>query len=259
MIMGVTLTPETNRNEVQQTLDHNLRVFRGAGWAIIGLGAFVLGFVMHQLFLTTWLAEANQGDLTRAAETRFASVEVTELPYVAAATAEPPTQGGTAVPQVGDPTPRVASLLVEDAPAQSEAFAIIRVPSLDRLDEGWTVVEGVGTADLRTGAGHMPDTPLPGMPGNAVVSGHRTTYGAPFNELDQLLAGDIIEVETASGVHIYAVRESIVVSPFDVWVTDTRPGAWLTLTTCNPEFSARERLVVFAELQGGPNWEAIYG
>ena len=60
---------------------------------------------------------------------------------------------------------------------------------LERLGGGWTVVEGVGTAELKTGAGHMPDTPLPGMPGNAVISGHRTTYGAPFNELDELLLG----------------------------------------------------------------------
>ena len=257
--MSVTLKPETGGTEAQQTLDHSLRVFLGVGWASIGLGALVLGFVMHQLFLTTWLAEANQGELTRAAETRFATVEVTKVVYVPVPIVELPTLGGTAVPQVEDPTPRVASLLVEDAPAQADAFAIIRVSSLDRLGDGWTVVEGVGIDELKTGAGHMPDTPLPGMPGNAVISGHRTTYGAPFNDLDELAAGDLIEVETAVGTHIYVVRESIVVTPFDVWVTDTRSGAWLTLTTCNPEFSARERLVVFAELQSGPNWEAIYG
>jgi sortase A len=256
--MSVTLKPETSGTEAQQTLDHNLRVFLGVGWASIGLGALVLGFVMHQLFLTTWLAEANQGELTRAAERRFASVEITEVAYVPLS-AEPQAPGGTVIPQIEDPAPRVASLFVEAAPANSEAFAIISAPSLAHLGEGWTVVEGVGTAELKTGAGHMPDTPLPGMPGNAVISGHRTTYGAPFNELDQLSAGDFIEVETAVGTHVYVVREMLVVSPFDVWVTDPRQGAWLTLTTCNPEFSARERLVVFAELNSGPNWEAIYG
>ena len=139
--MSVTLTPpETSGTEAQQTLDHNLRVFLVVGWASIGLGALVLGFVMHQLFLTTWLAEANQGDLTRAAETRFATVEVTEVVYVPVPTVELPTLGGTAVPQVEDPAPRVASLLVEDAPAQADAFAIIRAPSLGRLGDGWTVV-----------------------------------------------------------------------------------------------------------------------
>jgi sortase (surface protein transpeptidase) len=47
-----------------------------------------------------------------------------------------------------------------------------------------------------------------------------------------------------------------VVEPTDVWVVDDRPGAWLTLTTCNPKFSARERLIITAELVEGPN--AVY-
>jgi sortase A len=99
----------------------------------------------------------------------------------------------------------------------------------------------------------MPATPLPGQPGNAVISGHRTTYGRPFFDLDQLVAGDTIGVETALGMNIYAIREIIVVAPTDVWVTDPINGAWLTLTTCNPKFSAAERLVVQAELVDGPN------
>jgi sortase A len=257
--MGATLTPQMDRAEAQPTLDHNLKVFRFAGWAIVGLGVLVLGFIFHQMVLTTWLANANQVQLTETAEQRFATVEVTEVPYHPLPATESPNPTGSVLPQLEDPTPREASLLVESAPATSEPFAIIRAPSLARLGAGWTVVEGVGAAELKTGAGHMPDTPLPGMPGNAVISGHRTTYGAPFNELDKLAPGDVIEVETAVGTHTYVVRGSLVVSPFDVWVTDPREGAWLTLTTCNPEFSARERLVVFAELQGGPNWEAIYG
>jgi sortase A len=99
----------------------------------------------------------------------------------------------------------------------------------------------------------MPWTPVPGQPGNAVVSGHRTTYGAPFFDVDLLEPGDTIEVETVIGRHVYAVRESIIVAPTDVWVTDPRPGAWLTITTCTPRFSARQRLIVFAELVEGPN------
>jgi sortase A len=91
-----------------------------------------------------------------------------------------------------------------------------------------------------------------------VISGHRTTYGAPFHELDTLVPGDLIEVETALGTHTYAVRETIIVRPTELWVTEPREGAWLTLTTCHPKFSSRQRLVVFAELVDGPNWEAIY-
>jgi len=103
----------------------------------------------------------------------------------------------------------------------------------------------------------MPDTPLPGQPGNAVISGHRTTYGRPFLDLDQLVDGDEIEVETALGISTYAVRDILIVQPTDVWVTDHIDGAWLTLTTCNPRFSAAERLVIQAELVDGPNLEFV--
>lgn len=257
--MAVTMTPNTDRSQELAALDQGVRRFRAIGWGIVSIGALVMGFVFHQLFLTTWLATANQAELAEAAEQRFATVEITEVPYDPEPAEAAPVTEGVAAPQIHDVGPRVGSLLVEAAPEESQAIAVIRAPSLSRLGEGWTVVEGVGTAELKTGAGHMPNTPLPGMPGNSVISGHRTTYGAPFNELDELAPGDIIEVETAVGVHTYVVRESIVVTPYDLWVTDQRSGAWLTLTTCNPEFSAQERLVVFAELQSGPNWEAIYG
>jgi sortase A len=89
------------------------------------------------------------------------------------------------------------------------------------------------------------------------LSGHRTTYGRPFFDFDLLEVGDEIEMETAIGVHTYAIREIQVVQPTDVWVTDDRPGGWLTLTTCEPKFSARQRLVVFAEMVDGPNLEFI--
>ncbi len=113
---------------------------------------------------------------------------------------------------------------------------------------------------LRNGAGHMPTTPLPGQPGNSVISGHRTTYGAPFHNLDVLEVGDRIEVETALGVHVYEVRvEPFIVKPTELWVAGPRAGAWLTLTTCHPKFSAAERLIIQAELVEGPNAEAILG
>lgn len=256
--MALTHAGDLAREHQHAALDRGLRRFRWLGWGIVGLGILALGFVPHQLFLTTWLAEANQPELTEVAIERFATVEVLEVPYEAPPPSEPVAPGVRA-PRIPDAPAEVASIRVEATPAESEAFAIIKAPALERLSQGWTVVEGVGVAELKTGAGHMPDTPLPGMPGNSVISGHRTTYGAPFNELDELVAGDLIEVETGTGVHTYVVRESAVVAPTELWVTDDRSGAWLTLTTCHPEFSSRERLVVFAELAAGPNWEAIYG
>jgi sortase A len=117
--------------------------------------------------------------------------------------------------------------------------------------------EGVDRDTLKDGPGHMPWTPVPGQPGNAVVSGHRTTYGRPFYDLDQLVLGDRIEVETAIGISVYEVKVIEIVLPTDVYVTESLPGAWLTLTTCHPRFSAAERLVVQAELVAGPNLDYV--
>lgn len=229
-----------------------VRAVRILGWTSIGVGVFLLGFVAQQLFVTTYFAQqANQG-LAVEAQTHFEEVEITEVPYV-------PTTVPGEVPEPVVANAPPPSLLVEAPPELSQPFAIIRIPTIDRLKDGWTVVEGTSVKNLRNGAGHMPLTPLPGQPGNAVISGHRTTYGAPFHELDTLNPGDLIEVETALGVHTYAVSETVIVSPRDVWVTEPREGAWLTLTTCNPKFSSRQRLVVFAELVDGPNHEAIVG
>jgi sortase A len=248
--MTETEARPTERTEPARRGSGLLKGVRILGWTCIGVGVFLLGFVAHQLFVTTWFAQqANEG-LAAEAETYFAAAEITEIPYV-------PTTVPGGVPEPADPNVPPPTLLVEAPPELSQPFAIIRIPTIERLKDGWTVVEGTSVKNLRNGAGHMPLTPLPGQPGNAVISGHRTTYGAPFHELDTLDPGDLIEVETALGVHTYAVSETIIVSPRDVWVTEPREGAWLTLTTCNPKFSSRERLVVFAELVGGPNYEAI--
>lgn len=229
-----------------------IRLVRIVGWTSIGLGLFILGFVAQQLFVTTYFAQQANNGLTEQAVASFGEVEVTEVPYA------PPTFVEPGAPEiVVDPNEPVPTLLVEQTPDVGSPFAIIRIPKIERLRDGWAIVEGVSRRTLRNGAGHMPSTPLPGQPGNSVISGHRTTYGAPFHELDQLQPGDIIEVETAIGVHVYEVTGTEIVKPRDLWVTEDRGGSTLTLTTCHPKFSSRERLVVFANLVDGPNAEAI--
>jgi len=229
-----------------------VRVIRFIGWSSIWLGLFLLGFVAHQLFATTFFAQQNNAVLEAEAVEYFAEVEITEVVYTPPKAPDAPD---TVDPDI--PAPPPATLSVEAVPEEGEAFAIIRVPSLERLENGWAIVEGVSRGNLKNGAGHMPSTALPGQPGNSVISGHRTTYGAPFHEFDELEPGDVIEVETGLGAHTYVVRDTIIVRPTEIWVTEQRDGAWLTLTTCNPKFSSRERLVVFAELVAGPNFEAI--
>lgn len=117
------------------------------------------------------------------------------------------------------------------------------------------VVEGTSSKALNTGAGHYPNTPLPGEAGNVAIAGHRTTYGKPFSNLEVLQPGDRITLITPFAEHIYEVVE-----PFDdhanPWVTSdsdwsavnptTEP--MLTLTTCHPKGSDRQRLIARAKL-----------
>jgi sortase A len=118
------------------------------------------------------------------------------------------------------------------------------------------IVQGVDWLDLTEGPGHIPGTAMPGRVGNFVVSGHRTTYGHPFWDLNELRTGDPIGIETRSDWFVYDVISKEVVLPTDLAViapVPDHPGerpwqAMLTFTTCNPRFSASERLVVHGRL-----------
>lgn len=215
------------------------------GWTLIWSGVLVFGYIGWQLFVTDWLNAGVQaaaaGDLT---DSMGPVPEPDEVNVGDLFTGEPPAGLPEFVPRY-----------TEEPVETGEPFAFLTIPSIG-IDD-LVVYEGVDTATLKMGPGHMPTTPLPGQPGNAVLSGHRTTHGRPFFDFDQLTVGDRIEVRTSIGTHVYAIREMTVVLPTDVWVTDPRPGGWLTLTTCEPKFSARQRLVVWAEMIDGPNLEFI--
>jgi LPXTG-site transpeptidase (sortase) family protein len=111
------------------------------------------------------------------------------------------------------------------------------------------VVQGTSPSALRAGAGHYPSTPLPGQHGNVAIAGHRTTYGRPFNRVDQLKVGDRIVLTTPVARYTYRVsRPPFITNPFDWSIIAKSKDPLLTLTTCNPKGSARERLVVRAKL-----------
>ena len=113
------------------------------------------------------------------------------------------------------------------------------------------VVEGTSLAALRAGAGHYPETPLPGEKGNVAIAGHRTTYGKPFNRLDELEPGDKVILTTPIGRHVYEITQRPwVVDPSD-WspvMEYAKGGSFLTLTSCHPEGSADYRIVARAQL-----------
>ncbi len=110
-------------------------------------------------------------------------------------------------------------------------------------------VEGTGAGDLRTGPGHYPGTPFPGERGTVAIAGHRTTYGAPFRNIDKLDAGDRIELRMPYGRFTYRVEKTRIVPPTEVSVTDRVSFDRLILSACHPLYSAAQRIVVFARLE----------
>ncbi len=209
------------------------RGIREVGLALITLGVIVLLFVAYQLW-GTGLAEAHsQAALKRS--------------FTAAVATHQPADGPTVAPSAGGTNPSAAN----PGPTPNGALAHLVIP---RIGVNVYVVQGVSDEDLRRGPGHYPQTALPGQVGNAAIAGHRTTYGAPFYSLNELRVGDSISLtDTAGRTFVYRVSEAPrVVSPSDVSVLDPTPFAQLTLTTCNPRFSATSRLVVFARLNNRP-------
>jgi sortase (surface protein transpeptidase) len=214
-------------------------VVRGVGELLITGGLIVLLFVVYELFVTDLLNGRRQDDLNLQVHHQW--------------DADPPAPGSE-VP--------------------GDAIAVLHIPRLGP-DYQRVVMEGTGHAELKDGPGHYVGTALPGQPGNLAIAGHRTTYGSPFRDLDRLRPGDPIVVETAGSWFVYRVLGDPrsgdfaadpsgipgqeIVGPGDVQVIHPTPdaaadappsGSYLTLTTCHPRFSAKQRLIVHAVLDG---------
>jgi sortase A len=231
-------------------------VVRGIGQTLITGGLVVLLFVVYEVYVTNWFAQHRQDKVHTALEHQWAQ--------------------GTDV--LGLPGGELAKLA-------GRGIANLYIPRLG-LDYAWTIVEGIGDADLEKGPGHYPNSQLPGQRGDFAVAGHRVGKGEPFLNLDQVRAGDPIIVETQKSWFVYCVigvkvgvqacdpnaagaelarvdangvpgRE--IVSPSDGGVVLPVPSipsvsaaaattAYLTMTTCHPKFTASERMIVHAVL-----------
>ena len=256
------------------------RIIGNIGRTLIGTGTLILLFVVYQLW-GTGLQEARAqdalaDDFNAALEEQLGEdADRADLADVALPESLDPTavQSESAI----DNTPEAAVVRVETGdlgttsvidlsnlptevvnqdvgpppppPQAGEGIAQIRIPSIGLTK---TIVEGVGVDELKKGPGHYPGTPLPGQAGNSSIAGHRTTYGSPFHNLDELVENDLIYVTTVQGSFVYRVVEQLIVKPKDVFVLNPTEDNRLTLTTCHPRWSARERLVIVAELLGDP-------
>ncbi len=267
----------------------------GLGKILIAIGLLMFGFVAYQLWGTGIENARAQNALENEFEDLLASsppppsadelvagevIDPTERPtsdpIVSTAPSDGATGGQTDDGQPGEavtepetePAADVAVAPVEPATAipvaqqvippieEGDAVARIEVPRIGVND---IVVAGVARDDLKRGPGHFPETPLPGQLGNVAIAGHRTTYGQPFHNVDKLAPGDEVTLTTPNGTFVYVVTGQQIVSPseYQVIATTNADTATLTLVSCHPKWTTRERIIVSAELD--PNRSSDVG
>ncbi len=214
------------------------RGVRELGLALITIGVIILLFVLYQLY-GTGLAEAHSQ--AKLAKQFNAAVSV-------ATTGSKTTPASSDNPTLGSGSQSSRNQTEPSVPPGGAIDHLV----IPKIGVNKFVVQGVQVTDLMKGPGHYPETVMPGQAGNAAIAGHRTTYGAPFYDLNELSVGDpIIITDLAGRTFTYRVSQPPrSVSPDDISVLDPTPYAQLTLTTCNPRFEATSRLVVVARLSG---------
>lgn len=138
----------------------------------------------------------------------------------------------------------------------AEKFGGMAVPNgllgileIEKIDLIVTLAEGTDNKSITLSVGHFPKTAMPGQVGNCSIVGHRSyRYGAYFNRLDELEAGDLVKIKTVDGVFTYSIDSKTVVEPTEVSVLEPTENATITLVTCTPIRSATHRLIVKGHL-----------
>jgi len=215
------------------------------GEILITAGVVVLLFIVWQ----QWFNDIVVANTTRS--------EASTLSRELGRQTPDPVQSGAPATSTSPPVGR--------APANGAKFAVLYVP---RFGSTYQVPIAGGTdttQTLNTGAaGHYDSTQMPGAVGNVAIAGHRTTHGAPFAAIADLRVGDHFYVQTADGYYTYTFRNLEYVKPTQVQVLQVVPDApvvstasrdrLITLTSCNPKFSAAERIIAFGSFT---SWQPL--
>lgn len=221
------------------------RILGGVGRVLVTAGTLILLFVVYQL----WGTNIHTARAQEALDEEFTEVLAT-VPDTSSTTS---TTSSSTVP--GDPNQVEvvpAPLVPADLPLpeHGDPIAQIKIP---KIGVDHVVVEGETLDQLKRGPAHYTGTPLPGQEGNSAIAGHRTTYGAPFHNIDKLEVGDQIVVQTMQGEFVYEVDvANLIVKPSQVEVLDDKGDNRITLTACHPKYSLRERIIVSGVLVGQP-------
>lgn len=222
------------------------------GELLITAGVLVFLFLGWQLWFNDLVVGAQQDKAGAALAHSFEAA----LPTASASPTPTPTASSTVAPDYGAP-------VVKAEPAVDTKFGVMYIPRFGST-YARPISQGVGVPDVlnKAGIGHYPGTQMPGQVGNFAVAAHRTTYGAPFKQVATLRVGDNIYIQTQDGYYTYQYRGLEYVRPTGVGVLDPVPqfpgiaatDRVLTMTSCNPEFSAAERIISYAIYVG---WQPL--
>lgn len=219
------------------------------------IGTLIVLFVVYVLFWTGVKADSAMDHQIEVLQKQWAKGAATRSPEPA-----PDSSGGTG--SAGETTtesPKAPGPYKYGGP-----FAVMYIP---RLGFTWNkpVLEGTATQVLKKGLGHYRGTAQLGQEGNFSVAGHRRTYGDPFKDFPELRRGDAVVLTDGTTWFTYRIDKGPYKTvPSDIEVIDpvprksgyTRPGRYLTLTTCDPEWGHSHRLIVWAHLDSTQPVEA---
>ena len=240
------------------------RIIRWASWLLIGCGILIIpGYYLgtcaytaiQQSGLRDELATENPGIATiesKIDEDDFVQMELRkEKAALAAANAAEKAAAQAALDAAEAARRAELAAFLDAANAYQQTVdpgkPIGRIV-IPKIGVDVVMVEGTGTRFLKVGPGHWDETPFPGQVGNFVVSGHRTTYGAPFFKINELQPGDEIQIILPYVIAKYTVTRVVIVLPDEVDAVAQLGREQVSLAACHPIYSAKQRIVAQGDL-----------
>lgn len=246
-------------------------VLWAAGELAVTVGVVVMLLVVHQVWWTNRQALSAAHEQVRELESEWSSAPGSVEPPPADPSAggdeaasgdDRPSEGPSEGSSEGSPRGTRTGPAAKTPPREG-AYGILRIP---RLGVAVPVAQGVDKRSVldKGYAGHYPGTAQPGAEGNFALAGHRNTHGEPFRYINRLEAGDELIVDVKGKRYVYVVgqtlretteRDTGVIAPVPRSAVNQEagygePGAYITLTTCTPEYTSKYRLVVWGTLKG---------
>jgi len=238
-------------------LSVNRRLTFAIGTALISLGLFTAGSLIQQVYfsdITQLETQQQLRNLFMLNDENSEELGESENIISQKVNTEPGTYES---PVLGDDSMELSdsglgelfnNIFSEDATENiPDVFGMLEIPQIN-LEQ--YVVTGTSTEALTYGPGYYTKTSTPGNRGNVGIAGHRTTYGAPFSDLDKLQTGDEIMLTVGTETFKYIIDEILIVDPDQgERYLYNRGDERITLTTCHPKFSDKLRLIATGSLE----------